>query len=91
MEIPKGYVGFIKDRSSLAKKFRLRVNAGVIDSDYRDDVRILIENNGDSPFAYEKGDRLAQIVILKHYDVDMFEVEKLDETSRTGGFGSTGK
>ena len=90
--IPRGYVGIVKDRSGLAVKKEINTHAGVIDSDYRGEIKVLIRNNGYYPFEVKKGDRIAQMLIVKHESFDLIEVSELDETERSsGGFGSTGK
>ena len=66
--------------------------AGVIDSGYRGEICVLLINLGDKDFTYDKGDRIAQIIIEKCEHPEWFIVEDLDETNRgDGGFGSTGK
>ena len=92
-EIPKGFYGKIYLRSSLVKKM-ITVDAGLINSDYRGIVEMLIVNNSEAAFAVRVGDRIAQIVFLKRIDADFQKVEKKDLLSETkrgeGGFGSTG-
>ena len=90
-EIPVGKVGLIKDRSSMAYKRGLSVMAGVIDSDYRGEVKALIVNLSNSPHTICVGDRVAQIVIVDHYSDKLVLADKLDDFDRKGGFGSTGK
>ena len=90
-EIPVGKVGIIKDRSSMAYKHGLSVMAGVIDSDYRGEVKALIVNLSNSPYTICVGDRVAQIVIVDHYSDKLVLADKLDNFDRNGGFGSTGK
>ena len=64
---------------------------GTIDSDYRGDIGIILINHGFEPFMVEQGDRIAQMVIVKHEQAEFVEVQELDETSRgDGGFGHTG-
>jgi dUTP pyrophosphatase len=67
------------------------VMAGVIDSDYRGEVKVLIVNLSDSPFTIWIGDRIAQMVIVDHYSDNLVLADKLDDFDRKGGFGSTGK
>jgi len=90
-EIPVGKVGIIKDRSSMAYKHGLSVLAGVIDSDYRGEVKVLLINLGAMAYKVSKGDRIAQMVIVDHYRDDLVVVGGLDEFDRNGGFGSTGE
>jgi dUTP pyrophosphatase len=92
MEIPVGYHGQIHVRSSLAAKHRARVEAGIIDSDYRGEIFVLLSNNGQSDFDIVKGERIAQIIIVKDPMVTVKETNELSTTVRNkGGFGSTGK
>jgi len=91
MEIPEGYVGLIWDKSGISLKGIHRL-AGVIDSGYRGEVRIVLTNLGENPFVIEKGMKIAQLLIQPVIDVDVVEVEDLEETTRgENGFGSTGK
>lgn len=88
--IPVGHVGIIKDRSGMAYK-RIITHAGVVDSDYRGEVKVLLENAGDRLTHIIAGDRIAQMLILPCPYVCIEETSELDETSRgSGGFGSTG-
>lgn len=92
--IPQGYVGFLKSRSGLASKKWLEVGAGVIDADYRGEVKVLLHNHSDEDVVFNYGDRIAQLCIIKISEADVEPVMSLDElgdTSRgTDGFGSTG-
>jgi dUTP pyrophosphatase len=91
MAIPEGYAGLIWPRSGLSYKNGLDVLAGVIDSGYRGDVGVILLNTTIQKYEYNKGDRIAQIVIQKVEDLDLIEVEDLDSTDRgAGGFGSSG-
>ena len=90
LDIPKGKVGIIKPRSSLALH-GIDVLGGVIDSDYRGEVKVILINHGTGPMLFEPGDRIAQLVILDHYN-EFEVVESLGDTERgSGGFGSTGR
>ena len=92
MAIPIGYVGLIWPRSGLAVKHGIDSGAGVIDSGYRGEIRVLLFNHSESDFEVVKGDRIAQILIQKIESPQFVQVETLDETERgSGGFGSTGK
>jgi dUTP pyrophosphatase len=92
MEILSGYHGQIHVRSSLAAKRQARIEAGIIDSDYRGEVFVLLSNNGPDPLSITKGDRIAQIIIVKDPTVTITPVEELTRTIHNeGGFGSTGK
>lgn len=91
LEIPKGYVGIIKPRSGLALRYGIDVLAGVIDSDYRGPVGVILQNeDSDEPFVVSCGDRIAQIVFIEHGSPEIIEVEYFSDTVRGyDGFGST--
>ncbi len=94
MEIPNGYVGFIWDKSGLSHKAGLKTLGGVIDASYRGEVMVGMINLSKESYTFEKGHKVAQMVIQKREDVSIVEVEEgeLSETARgEGGFGSTGK
>lgn len=90
VQIPKGYCGIIKARSSYARKYGMRIEAGVIDADYRGEVKILFATM--TPFEFEPGERVAQMLIIPVFTGEVAIVESFsrDMTNRTGGFGSTG-
>jgi dUTP pyrophosphatase len=93
VEIPPGYEGQIRPRSGLAKNFGVTVgNApGTIDSDYRSEVCVLIQNNGQDCWRCYAGDRVAQMVIAPVVRAEVVEVPELSATERgAGGFGHTG-
>jgi dUTP pyrophosphatase len=90
--IPHGYVGLIWPRSGLALKKGLDVGAGVIDSDYRNVIGVLLFNHTDDPYRVEPGDRIAQILIQPAVMVQPVQVSSLDHTDRgQAGYGSTGR
>jgi dUTP pyrophosphatase len=93
MEIPDGYYGRIAPRSGWALKYGIDTLAGVIDSDYRGEVGVILYNTDkEIPFNIKMGDRIAQIVFEKYYTFQIQETESLEDSKRgTGGFGSTGK
>jgi dUTP pyrophosphatase len=94
MEIPNGYEGQIRPRSSLALKNGVTVlnSPGTIDCDYRGEVKILLINLSPDEFVIQSGDRIAQIVFTKVSDVKILEMDSFQDTVRgDGGFGSTGK
>lgn len=93
MEIPEGYYGRIAPRSGLAHKYGVDVLAGVVDSSYRGEIRVILYNtDAEEAFQVRTGDKIAQIIIEKHYNFDFVEVEELSDTPRgSGGFGSTGR
>jgi dUTP pyrophosphatase len=92
LEIPSGYYGRIAPRSGLAFKSGIDVMAGVIDSDYRGEIGVILFNTDNiCDFIFGVGDKIAQIIFEKHYDFDMTLFNDLNETKRgDGGFGSTG-
>ena len=101
MEIPKGYVGLLFPRSSICKKQQFLTNSvGVVDSGFRGEILAkfkpvmgsyetileLFESN-----EYQEGDRIVQLMIIKHETPEIIEVKELSDTERGyGGFGSTG-
>ncbi len=93
MEITPGYYGRIAPRSGLAYKNGIDVLAGVIDSDYRGDIGVILYNTDKNiDFTVKKGDRIAQIIFEACYTATLNNVDNLDNTLRqAGGFGSTGK
>jgi len=92
ISIPEGYYGRIAPRSGLAYKNGIDVLAGVIDSDYRGDIGVILFNTDHNlDFEVNVGDRIAQIIIEKCHSVNWETVETLDATVRSeGGFGSSG-
>ena len=94
LEIPQGYAGFVYARSSMGTKRGLAPanKVGVIDSDYRGEVRVVLLNHSNEPQTIAPGERVAQLVIAPVYTPGFEEVEELNDTQRgSGGFGSTGK
>ena len=99
MEIPQGYAAEIQPRSGFASKgilakdlvrYDADVLYGLIDSDYRGEVGVIINSNEEDDFLVPAGTRIAQMIIKKVEDVEFREVESLSETERgKGGFGST--
>eukprot|EP00339_Tiarina_fusa_P004578 CAMPEP_0117047582 /NCGR_PEP_ID=MMETSP0472-20121206/32881_1 /TAXON_ID=693140 ORGANISM="Tiarina fusus, Strain LIS" /NCGR_SAMPLE_ID=MMETSP0472 /ASSEMBLY_ACC=CAM_ASM_000603 /LENGTH=111 /DNA_ID=CAMNT_0004760333 /DNA_START=40 /DNA_END=372 /DNA_ORIENTATION=- len=90
--IPSGHYGRIAPRSSLAWKHSIDVGAGVIDSDYRGNIGVILFNLGDEPFTVKTHDRIAQLIIEKISTPAVVQVDELDDTERgEGGYGSTGK
>ena len=93
-ELPEGYVMLVYSRSGHGFKSHLRfVNCvGVIDSDYRGEVRVGLANDGITPYIVQPGERITQAMVIPCPQVDIVEVKELSSTERgTGGFGSTGK
>jgi dUTP pyrophosphatase len=94
MEIPRGYELQVRPRSGLAAKHGIGVlnSPGTIDSDYRGEVKVILFNFGSEPFAVNRGDRIAQIILSKYERMTIVEKDELSESDRgEGGFGSTGK
>ncbi|EJX09727.1 deoxyuridine 5'-triphosphate nucleotidohydrolase Dut [gut metagenome] len=93
MALPKGFEAQIRPRSGLAIKKGITVlNApGTIDADYRGEICVILVNLSAEAFVVEDGERIAQMVIARHEQIDWSEVSVLDETERgAGGFGHTG-
>ena len=91
LAIEPGYYGQIADRSSLGKK-GIKTAGGVIDSDFRGEVGVILWNLSKESIHLKKGERIAQLIILPVATPQIQNVESLSETKRgEGGFGSTGK
>jgi len=92
--IPEGYEVQVRPRSGLALKHGITClnTPGTIDADYRGEVKVILANLGNEPFAIARGERIAQLVPAKVQHASFAEVDELDETVRgAGGFGSTGR
>lgn len=93
-EIPAGLVGLIYARSGIACKRGLAPanKVGVIDSDYRGEIKVALHNHSNEAASIEDGERIAQLVIAPYVTANFVEADTLDDTARgDGGFGSTGK
>lgn len=93
MAIPEGYEIQVRPRSGLALKHGISLpnTPGTIDSDYRGELKIIMINLGDEPFAIARGNRIAQLVLAPVTLAQWDEVSELGDTARgAGGFGSTG-
>ena len=92
MSLSPDLIGDIKPRSGLAVKYGIDTMAGVIDSDYRGEIKVVLINHGKETAFFRRGDRIAQLVVTNFYS-DVQEVtEDLDTTARgVNGFGSTGR
>ena len=93
VSVPHGFEAQIRPRSGLALYHGIgMVNSpGTIDSDYRGEIGVVMINWGTKPFAINRGDRIAQMIISRVYRVDLVEVDHIESTSRgQGGFGHTG-
>jgi dUTP pyrophosphatase len=92
LQIPAGHVGLVWPRSGLAIKHGIDTLAGVIDSDYRGEVRVVLVNHGGTAFEIKPGDRIAQLLVQRVERAGFTRVEALAESERgTNGFGSTGR
>ena len=92
--IPEGYAGLVVPRSGLAARFGVGVvNApGLVDSGYRGEIKVILVNHGSEKVRIERGDRIAQLVVVPIGPADFVEVDELSDTSRgDGGLGSTGR
>jgi dUTP pyrophosphatase len=93
VEIPEGYVGLVFPRSSISKYgISLSNSVGVIDSNYRGEIKFRFRRLAFSKNVYNIGDRIGQLIIIPYPKINFILTENLSETSRgAGGFGSTGK
>ena len=94
IEIPPGYVGLVKDRSSVASA-GIHTLAGVIDAGYRGEIKLVLLNTNTESISIERGRKIAQMLIVAYYAESVEAVATLDDLSGTkrgqGGFGSTGE
>lgn len=92
IELPPDHECQVRSRSGLAAKHGVFVlnSPGTCDSDYRNEVGVILMNLGDTPFTVKKGDRVAQLVFSRISRAVFEKVSALSETDRKGGFGSTG-
>lgn len=94
VEIPAGYVGLVFGRSGLAFKRDLAPSnkVGVIDSDYRGELKVAVHNHGAQVQTIEPGERIAQLVLVPYLTATFRQTDTLSDTQRgSGGFGSTGR
>ncbi|HYM20662.1 MAG TPA: dUTP diphosphatase [Candidatus Kapabacteria bacterium] len=94
VEIPEGFEGQVRPRSGLAAKHGVTClnTPGTIDADYRGEVKVLLINLGAEPVTFNRGERIAQLVISRYERVDVREAAELADSERgEGGFGHTGK
>ena len=94
MEFPDGYFGGIFARSGLASKQGLRPSncVGVVDSDYRGEIKVALYNDSAEPRVIASGERIAQLILLPFATMTFEEVKELNDTERgEGGFGHTGR
>lgn len=93
IELPPGVEGQVRPRSGLALRHGITMpNApGTIDSDYRGEVGVILQNGGTEPVTIARGDRIAQLVFARYETPEMVDATELEESARGGGgFGSTG-
>ncbi len=92
LQIPPGHVGLVWPRSGLAVRHGIDTLAGVIDSDYRGELKVVLVNLGEEPFRVAPGDRIAQLLVQRVERAAFAPAAPLDDTGRGGGgFGSTGR
>ena len=93
IELPTGFEAQVRPRSGLAAKFGVTVlnTPGTIDADYRGEIKVILVNLSDTPFIIRDGERIAQMVIAAHEQVQWESVEQLSDSERgAGGFGHSG-
>lgn len=91
IEMPRGYVGFLKSKSGLNVKHGI-TNEGVIDAGYTGSIVVKLYDNSGIDYTVNAGDKISQIVLLLIFTPELEQVERLEDTERgTGGFGSSGK
>jgi len=91
IELPTGYVALVWDKSGLSLKEGIKTMAGVMDSNYRGEYKIVLINTTNQYYYIDKGDKIAQLLIQPVMRAEVEETRELSETSRgSGGFGSTG-
>lgn len=91
--LPAGYEAQVRPRSGLALKKGITVlnTPGTIDADYRGEIGVVLINLSQEPFVVNDGERIAQMIIARHEQGELIEVDVLDETERgEGGYGHTG-
>lgn len=94
IELPRGYEAQIRPRSGLAFKHGLTVlnSPGTIDADYRGEIGVVLVNLSSEDFVIQDGERICQMVIAAHAQVELVDAKNLSNTQRgSGGFGHTGK
>jgi dUTP pyrophosphatase len=93
IELPHGVEAQVRPRSGLALNHGITClnSPGTIDSDYRGEIKVILINHGDKPFTIARGAKIAQMVIARHEQAELVEMESLSDSARgAGGFGSTG-
>lgn len=91
MAIPEGYWGNIRDRGGLPFKHGIHTMGGVVDSNYRGEIKVIVINLGQEEYTIKKGDRVCQMIVHQHEKVEFEEVDELGTTNRgEDGFASSG-
>jgi dUTP pyrophosphatase len=93
LAVPPGFEIQVRPRSGMALRYGVTIpnSPGTIDSDYRGELRVIIQNGGTQPVPIARGERIAQLVFARYEAPALLEVPSLDDTQRgAGGFGSTG-
>lgn len=91
VQIPEGYVGFLKSKSGLNVKHSI-TGEGVIDAGYTGSIKVKLYNRSINKYRFNKGDKIIQLVLLPIFTPDLEQVDTLEETDRgDAGFGSTGR
>jgi dUTP pyrophosphatase len=93
VEIPNNCYGQIAPRSGLALKYSIDVLAGVIDSDYRGEIKVILYNHSDTDYEININERIAQLILIKYcHNINTVNITELSNTNRgNNGFGSSGK
>ena len=94
IEIPEGFFGAVFSRSGLSTKRGLAVinGVGVIDSDYRGEIKVPLHNHGNKKEIIKSGERIAQLVLIRYHEYEWLEVDSLEDSARgVCGFGSSGR
>lgn len=92
LELPDGYGAFVQPRSGLGLHHGVVALTGVIDTDYRGRIAVVLVNLGNEPYTVRPGDRIAQLVVLPVPKLEVVEVAEIEHTARgDSGFGSTGR
>lgn len=90
--VPEGHAGFVWDKSGVATKNHIKTMAGVLDSNYRGELKVVLTNLGSETYTIEKGQKIAQLVIKPVVSPEIIEVDEMDDDTARGekGFGSSG-
>nr|QBI90336.1 dUTPase [Trichoplusia ni single nucleopolyhedrovirus] len=92
IQLPEKRYGRIAERSGLATKHGIGIQAGVIDTDYRGPIGVCLINKSRKEYNFKKGDKIAQMIVEAYYTPTVLEIDELDDTDRgDAGFGSTGQ